>query len=148
MIKFRYFNNDKEHAPIYMTGSSAGADLRARKEITLNPNERAKIPTGVFIDGVSWSEVPTGTVPELQIRARSGLALKHGLTLVNGIGTVDADFPDEICALMINLGEKPYKIQKGERVAQMVLNFVFKIKGLDIGGERIGGFGSTDNSNN
>ena len=142
MIRFRIAS--REFEPSYMTSASAGADLKAREEVTLKPGERMKVPTGVWISEVEWTKVPTGKVPELQIRARSGLAFKHGLTLVNGVGTVDADFPDEICALLVNIGDKPYTVKKGDRIAQMVLNLTDRLPDLSVGGERVGGFGSTN----
>ncbi len=127
-----------------MTKTCVGADLKAREEVKLDPGERVRVPTGVWISEVDWTQVPDGKVPELQIRARSGLAFKHGLTLANGIGTVDADFPDEICALLLNISDRPYTVKKGERIAQMVLALADRLPGLAIGGERSGGFGSTN----
>lgn len=90
-------------------------DLKAYTEndITLMPGERALIPTGIFI------ELPQGY--EAQIRARSGLAVKHGISLVNGIGTIDSDYRGEIRVSMINLGNEPFIIKNGDRVAQMVI---------------------------
>jgi dUTP pyrophosphatase len=82
-------------------------------------------------------------IPELQIRARSGLAFKYGIMLTNGIGTVDADYPDEICVLLFNSGTEPFIIQRGDRVAQITLNLVQRMTDLNSGGQRSGGFGST-----
>jgi dUTP pyrophosphatase len=91
---------------------------------------------------VEWSKVPTGFIPELQIRARSGLARKNAITLANGVGTIDADYREEIGVLLLNLGREPFKVQKGDRIAQMALNLVGRLE-LPIGGQRQGGFGST-----
>lgn len=101
--------------PSYETSGSAGMDLCAdlSKPVILMPGERKLIPTGLFI------ELPSGY--EAQIRARSGLALRHGLGLVNGIGTIDSDYRGEIQVLMINWGEKPYTIHHSDRIAQMVI---------------------------
>ena len=129
--------------PAYGTAASAAADLRAAADLVIYPGERAKIPTGVWIDRVNWDLVPAGMIPELQIRARSGLAFKHGVMLTNGIGTVDADYPEEICVLLYNSGKESFSIQKCDRIAQITLNLVVKIPGLVDGGSRVGGFGST-----
>ncbi|MCX6124873.1 MAG: dUTP diphosphatase [Proteobacteria bacterium] len=129
--------------PAYGTAASAAADLRAAADLVIYPGERAKVSTGVWIDRVNWDLVPKGMIPELQIRARSGLAFKHGIMLTNGIGTIDADFPDEICVLLYNSGREAFPIQKGDRIAQIILNLVVKIPGLAEGGTRSGGFGST-----
>lgn len=126
-----------------MTRRSAGADLRSRVAMAIAPHGRAAVPTGVWIERVVWDEVPAGFLPELQVRARSGLAIKHGIMLANGVGTIDADFPDEICALLYNSSDKEFAIKPGERVAQLVLNLVVQIPELEVGGERSGGFGST-----
>jgi dUTP pyrophosphatase len=132
-----------ELMPSYATAASAAADLRAASEWVIAPGQRGKIPTGVWIDTVDWTRVPDGMIPELQVRARSGLAFKHGIMLTNGVGTIDADYPDEICVLLFNAGSDPFLIQKGDRVAQITLNLVARISGLDAGGNRAGGFGST-----
>lgn len=101
--------------PQYQTKHSAGADLHACIDapITLMPLERAMIPTGLSI------EMPDGY--ELQIRARSGLAIKHGISMVNGIGTIDSDFRGEMSVLIINLGEKPFIVEPDMRIAQAVV---------------------------
>lgn len=100
--------------PSYETSGSAGADLRAYIEepITLMPGERRLIPTGLFV------ELPVGI--EAQIRARSGLSIKHGIGLVNGIGTVDSDYRGEWNIPLINWGHEPYTINNGDRIAQVV----------------------------
>ncbi len=142
MIELRFHEENK---PLYMTNLSAGADLRSRTDIQLLPGERKIVPTGVWIASFNLDDpnLPKNCIPELQIRARSGLALKRGLTMVNGIGTIDLDYKDEICALMINLSPDVQEIKSGDRIAQLVLNFVMQIPGLDKGGERSGGMGST-----
>lgn len=102
--------------PSYETEGSAGADLRAwlpDGPVTLKPGERRLIPTGLFV------ELPPGI--EAQIRARSGLSIKHGITMINGVGTVDSDYRGEWNVPLVNLGSEPYTIQDGDRIAQMVL---------------------------
>ena len=111
-IKIRSESGD---LPGYETEGSAGMDLKAflRDPVLLQPGERALIPTGLFI------ELPKGY--EAQIRARSGLALRHGIGLVNGVGTIDSDYRGEIGILLINLGKEPFEIKNGDRIAQMVI---------------------------
>jgi len=140
LIKLRYA---PESAPIYSTSGSSGADLKSTIDLIIPAGQRARIPTGVWIDSVDWSAVPAGQIPELQIRARSGLAFKFGLTLANGIGTVDADYPDEIGVLIANQGDKDFTVNRGDRIAQMVLVLVHRIPELAVGALRQGGFGST-----
>ncbi len=100
--------------PVYQTEGSAGADLKAclDEPITLMPGERRLIPTGMRI------ELPEGV--EAQIRARSGLSIKHGITMINGVGTVDSDYRGEWNVPMVNLGSEPYTIHDGDRIAQAV----------------------------
>lgn len=100
--------------PRYATDGASGADIRAflSEPITLKPGERKLIPTGLFV------ELPQGV--EAQIRARSGLAIKHGIGLVNGIGTVDSDYRGEWNIPLINWGDEPYTIENGDRIAQVV----------------------------
>ena len=102
--------------PTYATAGSSGADLRAyiSEPITLAPGERRLVPTGIFV------EIPPGI--EAQIRARSGLAIKHGIGLVNGVGTVDSDYRGEWNIPLINWGEEPYTIQNGDRIAQVIFS--------------------------
>jgi dUTP pyrophosphatase len=150
MIKLRF---ESVSQPVYMTTHAAGADLRARVPVELAPGARAIVPTGVWIDSIEWDQVPSGLVPELQIRARSGLAWKHGITLMNGVGTVDADYPDEIGVILWNTGTREFRIEAGERVAQLVLAMTGRLpdaklqnSGFILGkteGIRKGGFGST-----
>ena len=108
-------NKSTNATPAYATAQSAGMDLRANLEapITLTPMERAMIPTGLFI------ELPVGY--EAQVRPRSGLAAKHGITVLNTPGTIDADYRGEIKVILINLSTEPFEIQHGERIAQMVI---------------------------
>ena len=140
MIKLKF---SPEFAPAYQTAQSAGADLVSTIELCVKAGQKAKVPTGVWIDAVDWKLVPEGCIPELQIRARSGLAYKHGICLTNGVGTIDADYPDEICVLLWNTSETDFMINKGDRIAQMVLNLCYKIPMLDQKGLRTSGFGST-----
>lgn len=102
--------------PAYETASSAGMDIRASitEPVRLNPNERKLITTGLFI------EIPEGY--EAQIRPRSGLALKHGITVLNSPGTIDADYRGEIGIILINLSENEYVIHDGDRIAQMIIS--------------------------
>jgi dUTP pyrophosphatase len=135
--------NAPEYLPSYATAASAAADLRATSDYVIPPGERAKVSTGVWIERVDWEKVPAGMIPELQVRARSGLAFKHGIMLTNGVGTVDADYKDEICVLLYNSGKDSFVIQKGDRIGQITLGLVSRMDALPIGGTRSGGFGST-----
>lgn len=115
MIKIKVVNKGKQPLPTYATSQSAGMDLRAdiACPITLKPMERRLIPTGLHI------ALPAGY--EAQVRPRSGLALKHGITVLNTPGTVDADYRGEIMVLLINFSEKDFVINAGERIAQMII---------------------------
>jgi dUTP pyrophosphatase len=108
-------NHSKHPLPAYETEASAGMDLRANLDepVTLASLQRALIPTGLFI------ELPVGF--EAQIRPRSGLAIKYGITLLNTPGTIDADYRGEIKVILVNLSDKPFTINDGERIAQMVI---------------------------
>lgn len=108
-------NRSGHELPSYQTEQSAGMDLRANlnSEVVLKPLERALIPTGLFI------ELPSGT--EAQIRPRSGLAYKKGITVLNSPGTIDADYRGEIGVLLVNLSNEPFTVENGERIAQMVI---------------------------
>lgn len=101
--------------PAYETEGSAGMDLKAvlNEPVILAPGERRLIPTGLFI------ELPQGY--EAQVRARSGLAIKHGITLINCVGTIDSDYRGEIQVPLVNLGQDDFEIKNGERIAQMVI---------------------------
>ncbi len=114
-MKVKIINNSKNPLPAYATPLSAGMDLRANLEqsVTLSPMERRLIPTGLFI------ELPQGY--EAQIRPRSGLALKKGITVLNTPGTIDADYRGEIGVILINLSNEPFVIESGERICQMVI---------------------------
>lgn len=115
MIQIKVVNRGHQQLPAYATPQSAGMDLRANLEtsITLHPMERRLIPTGLYI------ALPEGY--EAQVRPRSGLALKHGITVLNTPGTIDADYRGEIMVLLINLSEDDFVVADGERIAQMVI---------------------------
>ncbi len=115
-IKVKIINKSRHKLPSYATIASAGMDVRASLDqpVTLPPLGRALIPTGLFI------ELPAGY--ECQIRPRSGLALRHGITLANAPGTVDADYRGEIGVILINLSDTPFTVNDGERICQMVVN--------------------------
>ena len=129
--------------PQYMTEGAAGMDLFAdlTQEVSLAPLARTLVPTGIAI------ALPIGF--EAQIRPRSGLALRHGLTLVNSPGTIDADYRGEIQLIVINLGDTPVRIEPGQRVAQLVVQRVAHVRWeevdeLTISQRQAGGFGHTD----
>ena len=115
MVKIQVVNRGHQQLPAYATPQSAGMDLRANlsEPITLHPMERRLIPTGLHI------ALPEGY--EAQVRPRSGLALKHGLTVLNTPGTIDADYRGEIGVVLINLSQEDFVINDGERIAQMVI---------------------------
>ena len=115
MIRIKVINKGHQQLPAYATSQSAGMDLRANIDtpIVLQPMERRLIPTGLHI------ALPAGF--EAQVRPRSGLALKHGLTVLNSPGTVEADYRGEIMVLLINLSCVPFTVNDGERIAQMVI---------------------------
>lgn len=128
--------------PHYQTTGSAGMDLHARLDgpLTLGPLERAVVPTGIAI------ALPEGY--EAQIRARSGLSSKHGITMVNGVGTIDSDYRGEVGALVINLSSEPFVIEPGMRIAQMIFARYEQaaweeVAVLDDTERGAGGFGST-----
>ncbi len=141
-LSVRIVNKGKHPLPHYATEHSAGMDLRANLDapVVLQPGQRALIPTGLFL------ELPEGT--EAQVRPRSGLAFKHGITVLNAPGTIDADYRGEVGVLLINLGQEPFTIADGERIAQMVVARYARItleESPDLRGtERgAGGFGHT-----
>lgn len=111
----KIINQSHHPLPAYATGSSAGMDLRANLNtpLVLQPLERALIPTGLFM------ELPSGF--EAQIRPRSGLAAKHGITVLNTPGTIDADYRGEIKVILVNLSAQAFTVEDGERVAQMII---------------------------
>ncbi len=124
------------------TSGSAGADLRAAvdEEVVLAPGERALVPTGFSV------EIPPGW--EGQVRPRSGLAARFGLTLLNSPGTIDSDYRGEVRVLLVNLGTEPFVVQRGERIAQLVIAPAPRVRFVETGelppsGRGEGGFGST-----
>ena len=142
MIKIQVVNKGHQQLPAYATKQSAGMDLRANLDapITLHPMERRLIPTGLHI------ALPEGY--EAQVRPRSGLALKHGLTVLNTPGTIDADYRGEIGVVLINLSTEDFVVNDGERIAQMVIarheqgDFVV-VEQLDETERGEGGYGHT-----
>ena len=114
-MEIRIINGSHHMLPRYETSQSAGMDLRANLDepVTLLPMQRKLIPTGLRI------ALPEGY--EAQVRPRSGLALRHGITVLNSPGTIDADYRGEVCVILINLGQEPFVINDGERIAQMVV---------------------------
>ena len=115
MLEVKIVNRSRHALPAYATAGAAGMDLRAQLEapITLVPLGRVLVPTGLFI------ELPQGY--EAQVRPRSGLAIKYGLTVLNSPGTIDADYRGEIKVALVNLSAEPFEIQDGERIAQLVV---------------------------
>lgn len=115
-VSVRIVNKGRHHLPEYATGHSAGMDLRANIDtpVILHPGERKLINTGLYI------ELPEGT--EAQVRPRSGLAYKYGITVLNSPGTIDADYRGEVGIILINHGSEPFEIKDGDRVAQMVVS--------------------------
>lgn len=141
-MKVRIINDSRWDAPSYATEGSAGVDLKANIDdpITLAPLQRVVVPTGLRI------ALPKGT--EAQVRPRSGLAAKHGITVLNTPGTIDADYRGEVGVILINLSDKDFVINPGERVAQMVLaryeRFEWEaVEQLDTTSRGEGGLGST-----
>lgn len=114
-MKCKIYNQSDNPVPAYASECAAGMDLRANLSVPvlLQPLERKLIPTGLFI------ELPPDC--EAQVRPRSGLALKHGITVLNSPGTIDADYRGEIGVILVNLSNEPFEIQHGERIAQMVI---------------------------
>lgn len=137
-------NGDGLELPAYETKGAAGMDLRAAVEdgapLTLAPGKRALVPTGFIF------EIPEGY--EAQIRPRSGLAFKNGITCLNSPGTIDSDYRGEVKVLLINLGEEPFEITRGMRIAQMIIAPVTQVRVAEITevsdtARGAGGFGST-----
>jgi len=116
MEKCKVFNASTNALPAYESAMAAGLDLRANltENMILNPGERELVPTGLYL------ELPEDC--EAQIRPRSGLAFKHGITVLNSPGTIDPDYRGEVKVLLINLSDQPFEIQHGERIAQMVIS--------------------------
>lgn len=141
-MNVKIINKSQHELPAYETGSSAGMDLRANitEVVTLKPLERAIIKTGLFI------ELPVGY--EAQVRPRSGLAAKKGITVLNSPGTIDADYRGEIGVILVNLSNEEFTVQNGERIAQMVISrhehITWKeVDSLEETSRGAGGFGST-----
>lgn len=141
-MKVKIVNRSPFELPQYATPLSAGMDLRAHlsEPLTLAPLQRVLAPTGLFI------ELPAGY--EAQIRPRSGLAARHGISLVNTPGTIDADYRGEIKIILVNLSDTPFVVQPGERIAQMVIARHERVEweaaaGLDDTARGASGFGST-----
>lgn len=141
-LEVKIINRSPHPLPQYETAGSAGMDLRAHLEssVTLQPLERALVPTGLFI------ELPAGY--EAQIRPRSGLAAKRGLTMLNSPGTIDSDYRGEIKCIVVNLSNEPQTIEPGDRIAQMIIARYEQItwretETLNDSGRGAGGFGST-----
>lgn len=138
----RIVNKGRHPLPQYATPHSAGLDLRANldRSVILEPGQRALIPTGLFL------ELPEGT--EAQVRPRSGLAFKHGLTVLNSPGTIDADYRGEVGVLLVNLGQQTFEVRDGERIAQLVVaryeQVAFaEVTDLALSERGAGGFGHT-----
>lgn len=114
-MKIKVINKSRHRLPEYSTEASAGMDLRANidNDIVLHPLERCMVTTGLFL------EIPVGF--EVQIRPRSGLAIKKGITVLNSPGTIDADYRGEVCIILVNLSNEPFVIKDGERICQMVI---------------------------
>lgn len=134
--------NDDLPLPEMMTTGASGFDLRAavKEPVVLHPGERKLIPTGIAI------AMPDGL--EAQVRPRSGLALKHGVTVLNTPGTIDADYRGEVGVILINLGQAPFAVQRGDRIAQLVFQYVPRVALVEVeelppSDRGTGGFGST-----
>lgn len=141
-MEVKIINKSKNELPAYETTSSAGVDLRAFtiETITLKPLQRSLIKTGLFL------EIPQGY--EAQVRPRSGLALKHGISVLNSPGTIDADYRGEIGVILVNLSSEPFNVENGDRIAQLVFAEYkqAKFKNVVLLNETArgkGGFGST-----
>ena len=141
-MKVKVINSSPFALPAYATPLSAGVDLKANlsEAITLKPLERSLVPTGLFL------AIPAGY--EAQVRPRSGLAAKHGITVLNSPGTIDADYRGEVKVILVNLSPEPFVIEPGERIAQLVVARFEQVSWEEV--ERLdetergaGGFGST-----
>lgn len=142
-MQLKIVNTSNNPLPAYETQASAGMDLRAylpEGSVTLEPMQRGLIPTGLYM------EIPEGY--EGQVRPRSGLALKSGITVLNSPGTIDADYRGQICVILINLSDKPFLINSGDRIAQMIIARCEQVEPVQVEilseTERgVGGFGHT-----
>lgn len=139
-MKIRIVNKSSHPLPAYETEHSAGMDLRAFTggPVTLKPMERKLIPTGLYI------ELPVGY--EAQVRPRSGLAIRHGITVLNSPGTIDTDYRGEIGVILINLSESEFTINDGDRIAQMIISQYVKVEltgtdSIEMTARGEGGFG-------
>lgn len=142
MVKVKIINKSKNDIPKYQTENSAGVDIRASldEDLVLKAGELKLVSTGIYL------EIPSSY--EVQIRARSGLSIKHGIGLVNGIGTIDSDYRGEIKVPLINFSKEDFTIENGMRIAQMVLSKYEKIDFEEVdefsdSERQDGGFGST-----
>lgn len=129
--------------PAYQTAGSAGCDVVASSDALIYPGKRYLVPTGLFL------EVPCGY--ECQVRPRSGLALKHGVTVLNSPGTIDSDYRGEVCVLLYNAGDEPFEVKPGDRIAQLIFAPVTRaefelVDELSDTERGTGGFGSTGKS--
>ncbi len=141
-MKVKIVNRSHHRLPSYSTPYSAGMDLRAflEESVIMNPGDRVLIPTGLFM------ELPAGY--EAQVRPRSGLAIKKGVTVLNSPGTIDADYRGEIRVILVNLSQEAFVVKDGERIAQMVIARHEQaewetVDALDVSQRGAGGFGST-----
>ncbi|MBX2860619.1 MAG: dUTP diphosphatase [Vampirovibrio sp.] len=146
-VKVHRLPHAPKELPAYATPGSAGMDVRAALEapITLQPMERTLVPTGIIM------LLPEGY--ECQIRSRSGLSIKHGITLINAVGTIDSDYRHEVKVPLVNLSQQAFTIEPGERVAQLIIAPVTQVRWDEVAAEaveqdqkelvRAGGFGST-----
>lgn len=141
-MKVKVINRSTNALPEYATEFSAGLDVRANNDepITLRPLGRAMVPTGLYL------EIPSGY--EVQVRPRSGLAAKKGVTVLNAPGTIDADYRGEVCVILVNLSDTDFVVEKGERIAQLILARHEHIEWEQVdelaeSGRGAGGFGST-----
>ncbi len=141
-MNIKVINKSKHPLPQYASNEASGVDLRAnlKEQVTLKPLERKMIPTGIYLS------MPMGV--EAQVRARSGLAIKKGISLINGIGTIDSDYRGEVGVLLVNLSQEDFTIEDGDRIAQLVFCRYERIEWeevttLDESQRGDGGFGSS-----
>jgi dUTP pyrophosphatase len=142
-LRFKRLNPEQDgdiSLPMYATEHSSGLDLRSAEDVELRPGERKLVPTGLAV------EIPEGF--EGQVRPRSGLAVKHGVTCLNTPGTIDADYRGEVKVLLINLGSEPVRFGRGERIAQLIISRYERVEVTEVSelseSERgAGGFGHT-----
>lgn len=142
----------------YASKGSAGVDLTADEDCIIAPGKRVIVKTGLFLKDTKLEKIGIAVdvdtedgispdylfaIPELQIRSRSGLAAKHGVMVLNGLGTIDQDYPGEIGVILANFGDNPFEIRKGDRIAQAVLALALTMEGIPVKGARTGGFGSS-----